>query len=163
MKTSVKNHIWNSMLDADLNDRYWHYLGRRYYNYDKYTKVFLAVMASGTVASWGIWREIEWLWKILSGMSAILAIALPILDWPKMTGRIVNVKQQWHQIKSEYENLWLECGKQDCDTKLLESELKKIRKKETSIVKSETNLPVKKRLTKKCHKEVLASHGLRET
>ena len=76
---NIRRVIWEAVLDADLNLRYWDHLSRRYSTWDKYTKIFLATMSSSTVASWGFWDEIDILWKGLSAVSAFTAIALPIL------------------------------------------------------------------------------------
>ncbi len=48
----IEKAIWDSLLDADLNIRYWGYLSRRYYCINRFIKIFLAIIASGTVASW---------------------------------------------------------------------------------------------------------------
>ena len=42
----MRKEIWNSMLDADMNARYWGELSRTYYSREKWAKIFLAVMAS---------------------------------------------------------------------------------------------------------------------
>jgi len=55
----MRETIWDSMLDADMNVRYWAGLGRCYYKKDITYKIFLAAMSSGTVASWGIWGLIR--------------------------------------------------------------------------------------------------------
>ena len=104
----MRKQIWDSMLDADLNARYWSTLGRRYYLFDLGHKIFLAVMASGTVASWGFWGEFQMLWKVLSATAAVLGIALPIINWPKTMQRITDIRQKWLQIKVDYELLWLD-------------------------------------------------------
>lgn len=41
----IRQVTWNAMLDADLNVRYWDHKSRRYSAWDKYTKIFLAVMS----------------------------------------------------------------------------------------------------------------------
>ena len=56
---SIRQVIWEAALDADLNLRYWDHLSRRYSAWDKYAKIFLAIMSSSTVAGWGIWNEIN--------------------------------------------------------------------------------------------------------
>jgi len=147
------------MLDADLNDRYWSHLSRRYYKRDKFTKIFLAIMTSGTVASWGFWNDIQILWKILSTISALMAIALPILNWSKMIESMVNVKQKWTQIKSDYELLWIDLnnGKNKNE---IEREYKKVKQKETKVSQQESNLPRDVKLLSKCREEVLKSRGL---
>ena len=50
----MRKIIWDSMLDAEMNERYWSKLSKRYYKKEQRTKIFLAIMASGTVASWSI-------------------------------------------------------------------------------------------------------------
>ena len=64
----IRKAIWDGRLGADFNKRYWNHLIRRYSKRDKYTKIFLATMSSSTVASWGIWDEIDLLWKSLSSI-----------------------------------------------------------------------------------------------
>ena len=65
------------MLTSDLNVIYWGYISRRYYNTATRIKIFHAIMASVTVASWGFWEEIDLVWKTLSGIAAVLAIIFP--------------------------------------------------------------------------------------
>lgn len=155
----MKKDIWDAMLDADLNVRYWAHLSRRYYSWDKYSKIFLAAMSSGTVASWGFWSEIQIVWKILSAISALTAIALPLLNWPKMSEKMVGLKQKWTELRNDYELIWLALkkGKKDAE---LERDFKKIKEKETKVSQQEYNLPCDKKLLYICREEVLKSRGL---
>jgi hypothetical protein len=158
----MRKDIWESMLDADMNVRYWSKLGRCYRNKDTAYKIFLAIMSSGTVASWKFWSnfQIGWeIWKILSGISAIMAIALPILNWPKMIESIVNVAQKWTQIKIDYEILWTELNRGK-EQSVLMAEYKRVKRKEAIASQQETNLPHKNSVLDKCFKEVLRSKGL---
>jgi len=156
----MRKAIWDSMLDADMNVRYWAELGRRYYKRDIRYKIFLAVMSSGTVASWSIWSEVQVLWKILSAISALVAIALPILNWPKMIQSIGNVKQKWVDAKADYEILWVEVNSKK-DQAVLKDEFKKIKKREATTTQQETNLPKKDKLLDECWEDVLESRGLK--
>ena len=157
---SMRKAIWDSMLDADMNVRYWAELGRRYYKKDIRYKIFLAAMSSGTVASWSIWSEVQVLWKILSAISALVAIALPILNWPKMIQSMGNVKQKWVDIKADCEILWVEVNSKK-DQAVLKEEFKKIKKREATASQQETNLPKKDKLVDECCEEVLESRGLK--
>ena len=157
----MRRIIWESMLDADLNERYWGYLAERYHKKEKYTKIFLAVMTSGTVASWGFWSQVEILWKILSSLSALLAIALPIVNWPKMVEAMIDLKQKWFQIRSDYEMLWIEVEDGINDKEKVKRELKRLKDKEARISQKEANLPNDKKLIRRCWKEVIASRGLK--
>ena len=156
----MRKTIWDSMLDADLNERYWGHLSKRYYDRDKLAKIFLATMTSGTVASWGFWSDIEILWKILSAVSALLAIALPILNWPKSIQSMVYLRQKWSQIKSDYELLWLDAKNANDNQEKFRKELKKIKTRENSLSQKESNLPNDQKLLKKCSQEVLISRGI---
>ncbi len=155
----MKKEVWDSLLDADMNVRYWTHLGTRYYNRDKYIKIFLAVMSSGAVASWGFWEQVDILWKILSGVSALIAIAVPILGWSSMIEKMARLKQQWTQIRSEYELLWLDVRQREDQNNILEG-YKKTKMSESEVSVHETNLPKDKKLLIECWEEVVASRGL---
>src|SRR2546423_763950 len=73
---------------------------------DTWTKIFLAVTSSSTVATWGFWTDVAWLWKSLSAISAVLAVALPILDWNRKLSELSDLHGRWVQIRNEHENLW---------------------------------------------------------
>ena len=151
---------WKAMLDADLNVRYWDHKSRRYSAWDKYTKIFLAVMSSSTVASWGIWDEIDLLWKGLSAISAVTAIALPILDWQRKIGEMSNLKAKWSRISRAYENLWEDLLLGPISTELVE-EYRRIRNEmEGEEDNTAPDLPHDKKLIRRCRDEVLESRGL---
>jgi len=156
----MRKTIWDSMLDADMNNRYWAHLSRRYYTREKWAKIFLAAMASGAVASWGFWSEYELLWKILSAMSALLAIALPILNWPKMIESMVFLTEKWSLIKADYELLWLDVKKDITNENKTIKELKRLKDKENTLSQKEANLPDEQKLLRKCREEVISSRGL---
>ena len=102
----IRKAIWEAMLDADFNVRYWGDLSRRYSERDNYTKIFLALMSSSTVASWGIWNEVNILWKILFSISSVTAIIFPFLNLQKKIGEMSNLRGKWSRISRAYENLW---------------------------------------------------------
>ena len=153
----IRKAIWEAVLGADFNTRYWSHLIRRYSKWDKYTKIFLATMSSSTVAGWGIWNEIDILWKSLSAISAVTAIALPILDWPKTISRMSDLVGKWSRIEYEYENLWLELQNNNPINRI-EEEYKRIRGEVAGL--DDTGLPEDVKLKKQCRDEVLESRGL---
>ncbi|MFZ2404243.1 MAG: hypothetical protein WAW41_03835 [Methylobacter sp.] len=155
----IRKAIWNSMLDADMNTRYWKYLVYRYSRRDTTLKIFLAVMTSGTVAGWGIWVELAYIWKMLSSLSALLAIALPILNYPKKIESMAELSGKWGELLFEYEDLWLEVDNNPSPN-TLNKNYRKFRTTEKSLVKKETKLPTDKRLIDKCQIEVNKSRGL---
>ena len=147
------------MLDADMNARYWKYLVSRYSVRDRNLKIFLAVMASGTVAGWGIWESIPGLWKSLSALSAVVAISLPIFNFPKSIEQMSALAGKWGELRIQYEDLWREVRRQP-DTDALEQSYKKFRSIESSLQEKETTLPINKALLQKCFDEVKKARNL---
>ena len=156
----MKTEVWNAMLDADMNARYWHAILMRYYRRDKVGIIFLAVMTSGTVASWSIWVELELLWKILSAISALLAIALPIINWPKMIKKMAVLRGNWMEIKTQYEILWAKLNQKDHNANEILKVFEEIKKRESDACGEESELPCDKKLLRKCQNEVRQSRGL---
>lgn len=158
----MRKIIWNSLLDADMNERYWSQLSKRYYKKEKWTKILLAIMASGTVATWSIWSEYEQLWKFLSSLSAIVAIALSILNWPKIIQSMNVLTEKWSLIKSDYELLWLDVKKriEDKDEVRIKKALKNLMTKESTLSQKEANLPDDPKSLQRCMNEVKKSRGI---
>ena len=117
-------------------------------------------MASGTVASWGFWSQYGLLWKVLSGVSAIIAIILPILNWPKSIQNMNILAEKWSQIKNDYEMLWLDVKDGVKDKSKAKKDIKKIKEKENTLSQQEANLPDDKKLLRECFAEVKKSRGI---
>jgi len=147
------------MLTSDLNVIYWGYISRRYYNTATRIKIFLAIMASVTVASWGFWEEIDLVWKTLSGIAAVLAIIFPILKTEEKIDKTSFLKGKWIEVKNEYEFLWATIKNKNLNE--LTQEYKRIKDKETDVSKEEKYLPINKKLINKSYQEVLKSRGLK--
>jgi hypothetical protein len=156
----MENLIWESMLDADMNERYWSHLTRRYYNYEKAIQIFLSLSSLGTIISWVIWVRAEFLWKSLSILSAIFAVAVPILNLSKLIESLSVLASKWSIIRSEYEVLWIYCSNKSKGNEELEGLVKKLKRLETKTSRLEVTLPNDKKLLLKCHSEVLKSRDL---
>src|SRR5438105_5045272 len=99
----LREEVWSALLTADYNSRYWEYLYKRYYRRQKWAEIFLAVASSSSVAAWGIWRNIDLLWQLLSGASTLIAVILPILNFKKQIADLADLLSQWVQIHAEYD------------------------------------------------------------
>jgi hypothetical protein len=147
------------MLDADMNARYWKYLVQRYSRRDKVLKIFLAIMASGTVAGWGLWESFPYLWKTLSAISALVAISLPILNYQKSIEQMASLAGKWGELRIEYEDLWRQVNNTDVP-KSIERVFKKFRKIESGLQEKETTLPDDRKLLLRCFEEVKQARGI---
>ena len=155
----MRNSVWKSMLDAEMNVRYWKYLTQRYSNRDRNIKIFLAITSSGALASWSIWNEIPFLWQFLSGLSAVIAIVSPILNYQKIIESTSDLSGKWWELFRHYETFWRNVINNEID-KRIEKEYTKTKAKEDILVKKETKLPQDIKLLRKCQQEVLHSRGL---
>nr|VFJ44793.1 MAG: hypothetical protein BECKDK2373C_GA0170839_100948 [Candidatus Kentron sp. DK] len=159
MNHKIKTAIWRSMLDADMNARYWKYLAYRYMARDKGLRVGLAALATGTVGAWFKWEEIEALWKLLSAASAVIAIALPYLDYPRKIESMSALAGAWGSLRMDYEDLWTKVEK-DSDLPLAEENFRELRKTTAMLQEKEIGLPHREALLKKCQGEVKKARGL---
>ncbi|MGP8322044.1 MAG: hypothetical protein ACT6FE_06955 [Methanosarcinaceae archaeon] len=157
----MRKSVYKSMLDADMNVRYWKYLTQRYSNRDRNIKIFLAITSSGAVAGWSIWNEIPFLWQVLSGISAIIAIVSPILNYQKIIESTSDLSGKWWELLRYYESFWLNVKNGEID-KRIEKEYTRTKAKEDALVKEETKLPQDIKLLRECQNEVLRSRGLKK-
>lgn len=154
----MKKAIWDAMLDADMHARYWSSLARRYTQRDTCLKIFLAVMSSSAVAGWGLWASNPPLWKALSAISAVIAVALPIINLQKLIQRMNEVTGKWLHILADYENLWIE--RRNCQDDVLLKRYKEIKSRETAVKENEHSLPVDNKLLNESQDSVLVSRGI---
>nr|VFK26497.1 MAG: hypothetical protein BECKMB1821I_GA0114274_100116 [Candidatus Kentron sp. MB]VFK74567.1 MAG: hypothetical protein BECKMB1821H_GA0114242_100658 [Candidatus Kentron sp. MB] len=158
MNQKTKTAIWRSMLDADMSAKYWKYLAHRYMAWERGLQIGLAVLATGAVFVWFNLEEMEELWKFLSSASAIVAIALPYLDYRRKIDEMSILAGAWDRLRMDYENLWIGIGK-DPDTPFEET-YRKLRETATMLQEKEVGLPHKKALLKTCQSEVKKARGL---
>lgn len=155
----MKRGLWESMLDADMNARYWKKLAKRYSSVDVGIKIFLALLTSGSVAGWKFWSDNPEVWKTLSAIAAVVSIILPIIQLPKSINKMSNLTGRWLQIQYDYELLWADCLKNE-NNQNLPKRYKDIKSKEVSVKTAETDLPEFKGLIRICYDEVIRTRGL---
>lgn len=155
----MRKIVWKSMLDADMNFRYWKYLTQRYVKRDRNIKIFLALTSSGAVAGWSIWNDIKCMWQILSGLSAVIAIVSPIMSYQKLIEVTSDLSGKWWELMRYYETFWCRAENGELSGRI-EEEFTNCKAKEDDLVKRETKLPQDMKLLKKCQEEVLHSRSL---
>jgi len=155
----MSRELWTSLLDAEMNVRYWSAMCHRYARYDTWSRIFLAITSSSTVAGWEFWAHVPFLWKGLSGLSALLAIVLAVLDLPKKVSRMSVLVVRWKQSQVDYELLWR--NDRSLGSNQSKSKYSNVKHKEVTNTADEQTLPYDKSLLKKCYDEVCAAHGLK--
>ena len=153
----MSRELWDSMLDAEMNVRYWTAICHRYSTYDVSSRIFLAVTSSSTVAGWGFWAEWPWIWKTLSGVSAVVAIVLTVIDLPKKVSRISVLVARWKQSQVEYELLWR--SDRFLSSSQSKSKYSNCKHREVANTADEQTLPRDEKLLKKSYQDVFRAHG----
>jgi hypothetical protein len=154
----MRELIWNSMLNAQMSALYWDHLALRYSTRDKWIKIFLACTSSGTVASWFVDPSLAILWKLLSGVSALVAIALPILDYPGLVAKMAKLSGKSAQLRTGYDQLWAQVDSLPQDP--LSEQLAKLKTQEGELSDLEAGMPGDADLLKQSQIEVLQARGL---
>jgi hypothetical protein len=101
------NLLWERMLEADLNQRYYAELATDYRRDDMNLKILIALMSSGSVAALAFWKETIWshIWELLTALTTIAAVASPILNLSDKYQKSFNISIQFIDILSQYETL----------------------------------------------------------
>lgn len=150
---------WYAVLDADLHQRYWRYMGLRFNRREGYAKIFLAATASATVASWSIWADNKVLWQGLSIVAAIVSVALPIIDVPRKVDLMTEIQASWLQLMHDYEELW--ASRATFSDKQFTAKLSALKSREVEVVRKSARLPSDdKQLAEICQNEVVTSRKL---
>ena len=146
------------MLTAQMNVCYWSQLATRYAQREKWIKIFLAITSSGTVAGWTVWTHYAIVWKVLSGLSAVLAVSLPILDYSGRVAQMSKAASKCAQLRLGYDQLWAQIDSLAPDSlAAMEAELSK---KEIELAEMQITEPDDRELLAHCQEEVLRSRGL---
>lgn len=159
-RTAVRQLVWDSMLNADLNCRYFRALSGRLRSWDQAGKIFVAAMSSAAVAGWAIWDEsgFQTAWHAAGGLAAVVAVALPILNPSKAAAAASQLTGAWFSLLRDYEMLWTRVDAAD------EAELREAAERIVSAEKPlsdiESALSMHRGLAKRCEDEVRRSRGL---
>lgn len=156
---TYRKYVWQSMLDGEMNGRYWRYQATRYAQREKTVKIFLAFTSSGTVAGWKFWEGTPWVWQAFSVISALLALALPILDFTGQVERASDLHEQWWGLTAEYGQLWAEIEMNKAA--LIPQRIHALKVKETEMVKIEAKYFKRdEKLINRCQDQVLNAREL---
>ena len=158
LTAGTRDWLWQHLLDADFNSRYWRCIVERYKRRDKTAQIFLAVTTSGTVAGWALWNELPAAWQTLSAASSLVAVALPILSYPSKVEVAADLFGRWTELCSEYERLWVSA--QDGTREISDDQMSALARRENSNLSQEASFPLDRKLAARCQAEVKRRRGL---
>lgn len=155
----MRELVWNAMLTEQMNVCYWNCLASRYSTREKWLKIFLAATSSGTVAGWTVWAHYDVAWKVLSGVSALVAIALPILDYSTLVQNMTKLATKCAQLRLSYDQLWAQIDTLTPDA--IQTRLNELSQKEIEMSEINVVIADKRSVLERCQDDVLRSRGLK--
>ena len=158
--SELRHLIWDLMLTADLNGRYYGYLATRYRSADHWAKVFVAITSSTAVSGWALWGTpgLDWIWKAASAAATLVAIALPIFDPANSMKTASRLTGAWYSILSDYSLLWTQVD--EASESLVRKRCQAIMAEERPLAELEATLPKHRRLILHCEAEVRRAREL---
>jgi len=136
-------------------------MARKYNRRERNVKMVLAVTSSATVASWTIWLDFGWIWKSLSGASAILAVLLQILDLKGTLDAVRRMRTEWHELFFSYRSLWEQIDRTDRPVDSLLDRLLELERRVVRVSENEYLVEVDDQLRRQCQETVLRKHELK--
>ena len=166
-RQNIGRKIWTSMLDADLNTRYWKYIGRKQFKRNRLLKIVLAIVAVSTVAfSDFINSYLRVPWQLIVAIAAVIAYILPILNWEQNLKDLSTLTKLYAELQYEFEDLWadIEANDENVDLHAVEEGYNRVRQKQRDVllVLQSFGLPDDEDLIEACYRDVLSSRGLDE-
>lgn len=155
MATEIERRsIWEAMLEADYQKRYWHAKAASFIRLDRMLQIILAVLSSAAVLSALGDLKLLAAWKWLSAITAIIATALPFMNYTRRSVTMTDLGSKWHALEIEYSSMWRAIDKGGFREKVF----KELKAQEVEIGKMVADLPMDdKRLQSECYKQVLIS------
>jgi hypothetical protein len=153
---TLRTAIWNALLDAEMNVRYWRCLARKDVLTEKALKIVLALTSSGAFLA--IWASNPGVVKVLSAISTILAISLPILNLSERVETMAGLCGKWTQMSIEYDRLWLRSNSEPQGN--YETEIRLLKERTIELRTVEAKLPYDNKLIQRCQREVLMARGI---
>lgn len=89
---------------------------------DRGIKIFLALISTGSIASWAIWKEAQFIWAFLIAISQVLNAILPYLPYKERMKALSALARELDELAIHTEIKWLEVAAGE----LTEKEMRKL-------------------------------------
>lgn len=104
--SSEREAVWDAMLESEYQRRYWGAKASQFSTRERGLQIGLAALSSSALLSLLGDMQQLWIWKVLSGLTAIVACVQPFLDYTRRSTRMCETAARWHQLEVEYEAMW---------------------------------------------------------
>jgi hypothetical protein len=123
----MQNRYWKYMVQLKADSYYTGTYVAESESNDSRITIFGAIMASGSVSAWAIWKQFDILWAILVAASQVLTVIKQYLPYKKRIAPMRAVSYLYEEIFLEAESHWLdiaEGNKSESEINAIMTELK---------------------------------------
>ena len=158
--TNHKNRsaLWDALLDADYQKRYWHLKANKFTYWDRRLQILLAISSSAAVLT--ALSDLKWimLWKFLSFITALIAIALPFFNLSRRSIEMSSISSLYHELEIAYDSLWRKFDESSLSDNKFDGLFNELKVKELEIGKKIYDLTNDdKKLQLLCYNQVVQS------
>jgi hypothetical protein len=153
-----------SLLDADMNCRYWDEIMRRHIAWETKTRVWQMVLTSGTLTALVgsiQWPWVDWIARVVGLAATVLSIRLFVLSTQKPLEKLSKIKRVYLTRMVEYEILYTRLAQGESATVLQPQFESKLRSQE-DVSAEEAFFPEDDPLLRKCHGDAVRTRTFPE-
>lgn len=155
MPEEIRNQIWKSKLNAEFNYRCYDQIIENLNAWDICFKLALAITSSSTVVFWVFVEPSEILWKLLSAISAIIAVINVALNFQAKVEYSTREKASYFAIWNDFQKLWINLETQHFPPRQAIDEWHMYTSKIAETEKEKSLISPNKHIKKICAKKVL--------
>ena len=158
--SKLRELMWRSLLNADMNARYYAGRARSLSAWDKGMRILVAIAGSATVSGWFLWDTPgwEWVWPTFSVIAAAVGIALPVFNLSTGISCASELSGAWSSILADYELLWTQ------EDRIEEQEalrrVSAIQDSERPLAQKEACLRIRRHTLEQSYYDVCKSRGI---
>jgi hypothetical protein len=118
----IQQHIWKQLYRTKVHSIYLELLHARTETIDRSIKIFLALVSSGGIAGWAIWKEADFIWACAIALAQVITAIRPYLPYRDRLKALSALSRELEELAIYMEIKWLEISAGE----LTEKEMRKL-------------------------------------
>lgn len=104
----IQQHIWVQLYRMKTHAVYADLLLAKTEAVDRSIKIFLAIVSSGSIAGWAIWKNADFLWGVIIAASQVLSAIREYLPYKERMKALSALARELDELATHTEIKWLE-------------------------------------------------------
>ena len=104
----IQEHLWKQWYRTKYHSIYLELLLAHDERLDRYMKMFLAIVSSGSIAGWAVWKEAQFIWALLIAMSQVINAVRQFLPYRERMKALSALSRELEELAIHMEIKWLE-------------------------------------------------------